>query len=547
MKSASFLLLALLTCIGPGAQVHAQEPATPATPEMPAGPDPASDALPPADEPWSFERGVRRRNADAVVAIGSDAALGAGQSSNAVVAIVGSASSAGDVDESVISILGNTRVTGSVGESAIAILGDVYVNGRVGEQVIAVFGDVELGPEAAVEEDVVVLGGSFIRDAAARVDGEIQVILPGIRTGSVDRLRSWVKHCLLLGRPLALEPGLGWAWTLGGGFLAFYVVLALLFGSSVQRCMDTLERHPGRSLLASLLTLVLTPIALFLLVVTVIGIAAIPFFGMALFLVGLFGKTVLLAWIGSRGTRMLGDGPWRHPAVGVVIGGGIVLALYLVPFVGFIVYKLLGLIGLGVVMYTLLLAWQEAHPAVAPAAGLDSGSSGQGPGSETSAVMSQAATTPHHATGGEPAFTAATSSTAPTATLLADAASLPRAGFWIRMAALLLDLILVGIVMSMLPTPGNGELLVLAAYGAVMWKLRGSTVGDIICGLKVVRLDGRPIDWPTAVVRALSCFLSLVVAGLGFIWVIFDAQKQSWHDKIAGTTIVRVPKGTSLV
>jgi len=48
-------------------------------------------------------------------------------------------------------------------------------------------------------------------------------------------------------------------------------------------------------------------------------------------------------------------------------------------------------------------------------------------------------------------------------------------------------------------------------------------------------------------VRSLSAFLSLAVAGLGFIWVAFDDEKQSWHDKIAGTTIVKVPKGTSLL
>lgn len=548
MKSSyRYLALALLACTALGMQVHAQEPATPVNPELPA-PVPEPDGAPQAEEPFSFEREGRRGDGDAVVAIGSDASLAAGQSTDAVVAVLGSATSDGDVADSVVSILGNTRVTGSVGESAVAVFGNVYVNGRVEEQVVAVFGNVELGPEADVGQDVVVLGGSLIRDAAARVGGEIQTVIPGIRVGSFDWFRTWVKNCLLLGRPLALEPGLGWAWTLAFGFLAFYVLLALLFGSSVQRCVGTLEKHPGRSLLASLLTLVLTPIAFFLLVVTVVGIAAIPFFGIALFLAGLFGKTVMLAWIGGRGTRLFGDGPWNHPAVGVIIGGAIVLTLYLVPIVGFIVYKLLGLIGLGVVVYTLLLAWQEAHPPVAPAAGTDSGP-GNGPsGNQPAGFSSAAAPMADIAAGAESAPVAgATPATPARETLLADATSLPRAGFWIRMGALLLDLVLVGIVMSMLPTPGSTELIVLAAYGAVMWKLKGTTVGGIICGLKVVRLDGRPIDWPTAVVRALSCFLSLAVAGLGFIWVIFDEQKQSWHDKIAGTTIVRVPKGTSLV
>ena len=115
------------------------------------------------------------------------------------------------------------------------------------------------------------------------------------------------------------------------------------------------------------------------------------------------------------------------------------------------------------------------------------------------------------------------------------------------MAALLLDLLLVSIVLNTTYHSGRLELLFLAAYGAVMWKLKGSTIGGIICGLRVVRLDGRPIDWPTAIVRALSCFLSLVVVGLGFLWIAIDSERQSWHDKIAGTVVVRAPKGSSLL
>ena len=87
----------------------------------------------------------------------------------------------------------------------------------------------------------------------------------------------------------------------------------------------------------------------------------------------------------------------------------------------------------------------------------------------------------------------------------------------------------------------------LATYGAILWKLKGATVGDIIFGLKVVRVDGRQMDWVSAAVRALACFFSLIVIGLGFFWIAFDREKQGWHDKIAGTVVVRMPKGISLV
>ncbi|MGH8294599.1 MAG: RDD family protein, partial [Steroidobacteraceae bacterium] len=90
-------------------------------------------------------------------------------------------------------------------------------------------------------------------------------------------------------------------------------------------------------------------------------------------------------------------------------------------------------------------------------------------------------------------------------------------------------------------------LLVLAAYGAVMWKFKGTTIGGIVCDLKVVRIGGAPLDWGTAIIRALGCFLSLVIACLGFIWIAVDREHQAWHDKIAGTVVVRVPKGVGLI
>jgi uncharacterized RDD family membrane protein YckC len=126
-------------------------------------------------------------------------------------------------------------------------------------------------------------------------------------------------------------------------------------------------------------------------------------------------------------------------------------------------------------------------------------------------------------------------------------AALPRAGFWMRMGALLLDIFLIGVLMGVLHHSHDLELVVLAAYGAMMWKLRGATVGGIVFDLQVVRLDGREIDWETAIVRALSCFLSLAVAGLGFIWIAFDHNNQAWHDKIAGTVVVRVAKSPPLL
>jgi uncharacterized RDD family membrane protein YckC len=501
-------------------------------------------------------RGDRHTQSDDIVNFAHDSHLPAGRRAESVVSIFGSSSSEGDAEE-LVSILGNTQSSGHVEDSAVAVFGNVRIDGPVDGDVVAVFGSVDLGPHAQVGGDVTAVGGAVTRDPAATVGGDVQSI--GGFTSGFDRFRPWIDHCLFYGRPLALVPGIGWAWTLAFIFLALYVFLALLFRDAVTRCAVTVETHPGMAFVAALLSILLIPIAIVLLCITVIGIAAIPFVIFGAFCVGLFGKAVMLAWLGRRVVGR--SGQLGHPAVAVIVGGLLVLVLYLIPVLGFLVYKILGLIGFGAVIYTLILGGRErraARPSAAPHVGATPGGAvppaGAAPGPiPAPAAAAAAATATAEATtaaaGGERPTAAAAPGVAPSPHFIdpALAATLPRAGFWIRMAALLLDLLLVGILMSMLHHSNDLELVVLAIYGALMWKLRGTTVGGLVFHLQVVRVDGRPIDWETAIVRALACFLSMVVVGLGFFWIAFDSGKQGWHDKIAGTAVVRVPRAMPLV
>ncbi len=481
----------------------------------------------------------RYRQNGNVVSIGHDSTLAAGEHAESVVSIFGSSSSAGDA-VTVVSIFGDTKVTGTALDAAVAIFGTTAIDGKVDGDAVAVFGNVELGPHAEIGGQVVSVLGTVRRDPAAIVHGGVQNIFAG-DFGSLTGLRTWITHCLLYGRPLGLVPGIGWAWGLALGFLAFYVCLALLCRPAIDRCVQTFERQPGQTLLAAIVAMLLWPVLLILLCVTLIGIAAVPFVMAAIVCAVLFGKAVMLAWIGGRITGPAGL-KGGHPAFAVLVGGAVVLALYVVPVLGFLVYHLLGILGFGAVVYTLILAGRarqasKAEPA-APAGVSQASIDTAAPTSTAPTADEPAPAAPEEPqTAAAPAAPAASSAQAlPQAT-----ASMPRAGFWIRMAALLIDILLVGFAMSVLHEVVHLHLLVLAAYGAVMWKLRGSTVGGIVFDLKVVRVDGRAVDWETAIVRALGCFLSLAVAGLGFIWIAFDGANQAWHDKIAGTVVVRVP------
>ena len=517
-------------------------PATPAIPAAPAAVTTPAETPAPAVEPTETPK-LRRLDApgspddrpamgktkrvrhhghgNEMVHVGGDSFLAKDGKADVVVSIFGNSTSEGEVTDSVVSVLGNTKVSGPVGNAVVSVLGNTYVNSKVNDDVVAVLGNVELGPDAEVAGNVVAVGGTVKRDPKAIIHGELNNVSFGGALSDLEWLHSWFVNCVMYGRLLAFGPHLMWAWWIALGFLAFYVVIALLFGKGIEKCAETLEQRPGYSILTALLTVLLAPVVTIILVLTGVGIAVVPFLAAGLFFAGLFGKAVMLGWLGRRITRLFGV---DHPALAVLVGGVILLGLYTVPVLSIVLYKLFGWIGLGVVVYTLMLGMKREKPPVPP-------------------VVPPAPGAPLT----DPVTGAPVLSLSPLAPPVIAAVTLPRAGFWIRIAALLLDVILVGIVLALVRGSGKMELVVLAAYGAIMWKLRGSTIGGIVCGLKVVRLDDRPLDWSTAVVRALGCFLSFVVMGLGFIWVAFDDQKQSWHDKIAGTTVVRVPKGVSLV
>jgi uncharacterized RDD family membrane protein YckC len=549
MSRITTVLMVVIAAIGGAGAAAAsvqlpQPPPAPAAPLTPAtvpAPSVAIDAI--SDQPGAGEDRV---------SIGHDSTLPAGQSAHSVVAIGGSSSSEGTVRDDVVAVLGDTHVSGMVGHDAVAVLGSTYVNGHLGGDAVAVLGSVHLGPQAEVDGQVTAVGGRVERDPGAIVHGGVQEVAIGHGTGA-GWAAPWVRHGMFYLRPLAWSFGLAWAWALALVFLAIYIALALVFRHTIQRCVQTFEVAPGPTILTAVLAALLTPVLLVLLVITLIGLAAVPLVLVALFVATLFGKTALLAWIGQHllGARAGNtDRERAHPALGVLIGGLIVLALYFVPVVGFIVFQVLGLLGLGVAIYT-LIASSPRHRAGGPA--MSGPSTPPPPPSTLSAPPA-----PEPRPSPPPAQPASGAAPSPSGAAAAAAASAqttraykvplePYAGFWVRMAALLVDALLIGIVVHLLPHARNIELLALATYGAVMWKLRGTTIGGIVFDLHVVRMDGRPVDWSTAIVRALGCFLSLAIAGLGFFWIAFDDSKQAWHDKFAGTVVLRMAKAPSLV
>ena len=74
----------------------------------------------------------------------------------------------------------------------------------------------------------------------------------------------------------------------------------------------------------------------------------------------------------------------------------------------------------------------------------------------------------------------------------------------------------------------------------LFWRFRGATPGKMLVKAKIVRADdlGQPSSG-RLIGRFLAYFVSIIPFFLGFLWIAFDKRKQGWHDKIAGTVVVR--------
>lgn len=124
----------------------------------------------------------------------------------------------------------------------------------------------------------------------------------------------------------------------------------------------------------------------------------------------------------------------------------------------------------------------------------------------------------------------------------------PLAGFWPRLGGYLIDGILLGVLQVVLAAVLGKQsaiyalvlLVVDVGYFLYFWSTTGQTLGDRVAGVRIVREDGGTLSLGGAAIRYLGLIVSTLVVFLGLLWVIWDRKKQGWHDKMAGTIVVKV-------
>lgn len=132
------------------------------------------------------------------------------------------------------------------------------------------------------------------------------------------------------------------------------------------------------------------------------------------------------------------------------------------------------------------------------------------------------------------------------------------AGFWIRLGASLIDTALIMLICFPLLIwiygwnyLGNDGLIAgpadfLISWVAptiatiLFWRYKEATPGKMMLSLRIVDAEtGEAPSVAQAVGRYFAYFISMIVLFLGFVWIGIDPRKQGWHDKLAGTVVVR--------
>ena len=124
-----------------------------------------------------------------------------------------------------------------------------------------------------------------------------------------------------------------------------------------------------------------------------------------------------------------------------------------------------------------------------------------------------------------------------------------RASFGRRLGAWLIDVILIDVVSGivyLIAGKGVGYAAGIAIWLAYFAYFEGSdagqTLGKRALGIRVYDFGGGtgPIGYGRGFVRAIMKYVSGLVCLLGYLWMLWDKEKQTWHDKVATTVVVPV-------
>ena len=122
----------------------------------------------------------------------------------------------------------------------------------------------------------------------------------------------------------------------------------------------------------------------------------------------------------------------------------------------------------------------------------------------------------------------------------------PRAGWWRRFGAAFLDGLILGVVNGILTVALDQNVasvlslvIGIGYFGYFEGGASGQTIGKKALGIRVIDANtGGPIGFGRALVRYFGRIISTIPLLLGYFWMLWDGERQTWHDKLATAYVV---------
>jgi|GEM_PF-989876 len=443
--------------------------------------------------------------------------------------IVGNAERLNDA----VVIGGNAEINGIVDHDVVIIGGNLVLNAPVRGDVVVIGGKALIKNMASVGGDLVTIGAENEIESAVAVHGDKVIIAPWAG-GTVESLKAYFEKCLLKGRFFALD--LPWTIMILGALVLLMIICALIFSNVFTKSIAVVEKR----ILSALLIGILIPVAIgpifIALAITVIGIPAIPALIITLKGAMMIGIFAICAHIGKQILSLFKASVNLSPIVFALIGCVLIAAVMVQPFIGGFISVVIATIGVGAAVIAI---YETIRNSCDNRQAVQTVISNTGTGVKNDMPECKAETVSLQEAG---------------RTVETDAVHTP-ATFLQRAGAAVIDCILLMIILDIIFKPFSGNCMgsmghdlcgsinftALLIYCVSMWTWKQTTIGMIIFGLKIYRSDYKPLTFGVALIRGLGLILSIVPIGLGFLWIIWDEQRQGWHDKIAGTVVCKAP------
>ena len=121
-----------------------------------------------------------------------------------------------------------------------------------------------------------------------------------------------------------------------------------------------------------------------------------------------------------------------------------------------------------------------------------------------------------------------------------------------RFAAFIIDIVIISVIIVALNALGVIDLgepsatdqlieaVITLGYYILLTTVFGATLGKMALGMKVVEESGQKAGFFRVLIReTIGKVVSAIILFLGYIWILFDGNRQGWHDKIGGTFVVK--------